>query len=69
MEPRSWTKVRSDIAVAKRRDPDSDVTDLKRELKAARLAEHVRQVVESFPPLTTEQVDRIAVLLRGGGVR
>ncbi|MGH3687587.1 MAG: hypothetical protein ACRDQY_13730 [Pseudonocardiaceae bacterium] len=28
------------------------------------LAEHVRAVVDSFPPLTPEQRDRIATLLR-----
>lgn len=31
---------------------------------AAMLAEHVRAIVDSFPPLTSEQQDRIATLLR-----
>ena len=33
------------------------------------LAEHVRTIVDSFPPLTPEQRDRIATLLRTGGNR
>lgn len=32
--------------------------------RAAARAEHVRAVVDLFPPLTPEQRDRIAVLLR-----
>ena len=31
-----------------------------------RLAEHVRKVVDAAPPLTAEQRDRIAAILRGG---
>lgn len=31
-----------------------------------RLAAHVRRVVESAPPLTEAQADRIAALLNGG---
>lgn len=34
------------------------------ERAATMLAEHVRTVVDSFPPLTSEQRDRIAALLR-----
>jgi hypothetical protein len=37
------------------------------ERAAAVLAEHVRTVVDSFPPLTPEQRDRIAGLLRCSG--
>lgn len=31
------------------------------------MAEHVRRLVETWPPLTPEQSERIAVLLRPGG--
>ena len=34
-----------------------------RELRTAKLAEHIRQVIESAPPLTAEQVERLRALL------
>ena len=61
----TWTKTRSTIAVTKRRNPDADVSDLQRQLRAERLEEHIRRVVALAPPLTTEQRDRLALLLRG----
>lgn len=60
-----WTKTRSQIAHAKRRDPNADVTELRRQLKAERLAEHIAQQVAQWPPLTPAQLDRLAILLRG----
>jgi hypothetical protein len=66
MEER-WTKVRSDIALAKKKDPNADVTELRRDLKAAHLAEYVRRLVGEAPALSPEQRDRIAQLLRSGG--
>jgi len=46
---------------------DPALTELRRELKAQRLEEHIAKVVDSAPPLTVEQRDRIAAILRGGG--
>lgn len=68
----SWTQTRSRIAHVKRRNPDADVTELRRQLKAERLEEHIRNIVDTAPPLTPEQRDRLASLLRpatssGGG--
>ena len=60
----SWTKTRSMIAHAKKADPTADVTDLRRQLKAERLEEYIRRTVDAAPPLTTEQRDRLALLLR-----
>lgn len=37
-----------------------------RDLAAERIAEYVERVVAEAPPLTPEQRDRIATLLRGG---
>lgn len=62
----SWTHTRARIANAKRRDPSADVTDLQRQLKAERLADHIAAVVAAAPPLTDEQRDKLALLLRAG---
>ena len=62
----SWTQTRSQIAHAKRRDPNADVTDLKAQLKAERLADYIARVVDTMPPLTPAQRDRLALLLRPG---
>lgn len=61
----SWTHTRSQIALKKRYHPDADVSDLRQQLKAERLAEYVKRTVDSAPPLTEEQRDKIAALLRG----
>lgn len=65
-QPRTWTKVRSDIAVAKRRNPNADTTELQRELKAERAADYIRKALDAAPALSVEQLDRLALLLRGG---
>lgn len=41
---------------------------MKTEQEQKRLDEYVARVVASFPPLSAEQIDRIAVLLRGGPI-
>jgi len=52
-------------ALKRHRSPDDPaIADATRDLAAERLAEHVRRVVDAFPPLTPEQRDRIAALLR-----
>jgi hypothetical protein len=60
----TWTKTRSMIAKEIQRDPDADVTELRRQLKAERLEEHIRKIVDSAPPLTDERRARLAGLLR-----
>lgn len=37
-----------------------------RALAAAKLAAYIERVVDQAPPLTDEQIDRLALLLRGG---
>jgi hypothetical protein len=58
-------------AALKRHHPELDTADLDREIRIDSLAEHIRRVVDAAPPLTPEQRDRLAVLLRpaldGGG--
>lgn len=60
---RPWTHYRAVIANKKRYQPDADVTEEARALKAARLEEHIRCVVSSAPALTAEQIGRIRALL------
>jgi len=55
------------IAAIERHHPGADTTELRRDLGAAQLEEHVRRVVDTFPPLTAEQRSRLALLLKGGG--
>lgn len=47
-----------------RADDDPEYIAARQQLKAAKLADYVAKVVAEAPPLTPEQVDRIAVLLR-----
>ena len=59
----SWTHTRSKIAHAKKADPHADVTELRRQLKAERLEQYIREVVASAPPLTQEQRESLARIL------
>ncbi|SFS15703.1 hypothetical protein SAMN04487783_2107 [Agrococcus baldri] len=64
----SWTSERARVASLSRSRTadDPDLLEARRNLKAARLAEYVERVVAEAPPLTPQQRDRIASLLRGG---
>jgi hypothetical protein len=47
--------------------PDSQqAIDAARNLAAANLERYVDEIVAKAPPLTTEQLDRITAILRGG---
>jgi hypothetical protein len=65
----TWKQKRAQLARKSQDHPANhpDLVDLRRELKAQRLEEHIAKVVDSAPPLTPEQRDRIAAILRGGG--
>lgn len=58
-------KARSALGVAARRKNSGEVTEARRNLAAAKLEEYVARIVSEAPPLTNEQADRIAGLLRG----
>lgn len=60
----SWTHTRSRIASTKKADPTADVTELRRQLKAERLEDYIRRVVDDAPELNDEQRRRLAALLR-----
>ncbi|GAB2747730.1 hypothetical protein GCM10027039_01710 [Terrabacter koreensis] len=44
---------------------DPDLIDARRALKSARLEHAIVKTVAEWPPLTTAQLDRLAILLRG----
>lgn len=45
-------------------DPERVTED--RDLKLAKLEPHIAEVVAKFPPLTEEQCQRVAAMLRAG---
>jgi hypothetical protein len=55
--------------VAKRHPDDAEAQEAaeveRRDYYATALGDHIREVVAKAPPLSTEQRDRLAVLLRG----
>lgn len=57
---------RSRLGVASRlRGTDSpEALDARRELEAAKLERHIREVVDGAPPLTDAQLDELASILR-----
>ncbi|MGJ5668592.1 hypothetical protein QLG13_12100 [Rhodococcus aetherivorans] len=54
------------LGVTLRKDPNADTTDLRRELAASRIQDHIEEVLASAPPLTAAQKDRLAAIIRGG---
>jgi hypothetical protein len=43
-----------------------DIESERRNAAAQRLGDYISAIVAAAPPLTTEQCDRLALLLRGG---
>lgn len=63
----SVPSARARLRVNRRPDRGADETPLLVELKAAKLADRIAREIESWPPLTDEQRDRLATLLRPAG--
>jgi hypothetical protein len=63
----TWTKERARHNALRRyrHADDPEVLNARRDLRAARAEDYIRQLVEAAPPLTAEQRDRLAVLLKG----
>ena len=55
---------RHNVLVRHRGQDDPVTLAARRDLHAAKLEDHIRQVVDEAPPLTAEQRDRLAGLLR-----
>ena len=47
--------------------PAEEITETRRRMRALQLEEHVLRVLGGSPPLSEEQRERIADLLRAGG--
>lgn len=58
---------RARLAATIRHTPDAAATinQYRADLKVAGAEDYIRHLVDSAPPLTAEQRDRLAVLLRG----
>ena len=74
MSAKSWTSERAKVASWSRNRPadDPELVAARQNLKALKLEEYVSKVVSEAPPLTADQADRIAALLRpanGGGAK
>jgi len=65
----TWTAERARVAsLTRSRTPDDpDLLDARRKLRTERLAAYITATVDAAPPLTADQRDRLALLLRGGG--
>lgn len=57
--------VTAEIGRTKRRNPDADTTELRRELATAHVAKKAREIVSKFPRPTEDQIQAIAEILRG----
>lgn len=53
--------------VSRRPADDPAIAEARRDLRAAVLADYVKTTVDALPPLTAEQLDKVAVLLRPSG--
>ena len=62
----SWTTERARVAsLTRSRTPDDpDLIAARRTLRTERLADYIKRTVDAAPPLTAEQRDRLALLLR-----
>ena len=57
---------RARVAANRRHHPDNPETDrLAADYRAGRLAAYIQRIVDECPPLSPEQRDRLALLLRG----
>jgi hypothetical protein len=62
-------RARARVAILSRYHPDQPELDqARRDLKAIRAEQYVRDLVDAWPPLTDAQRGRLAALLVDGGV-
>lgn len=68
MPPRKEHSLRGQLAAEHhRREPDLErILDLRRQLAAQQIYDHVTRIYKSAPPLTLDQRRRLAALVLGG---
>jgi hypothetical protein len=59
-------KARNELGVACRHHPEQ-IPEKRRNLAEAKIVDYIEKIISEAPPLTDEQRDRIAGLLRAGG--
>jgi hypothetical protein len=62
-----WTHTRSRIAHALKADPDADVTELRRQLKAEKMADEIEAKLAAFPSLTRAQRLALCAIITDAG--
>lgn len=60
----SWTSTRSRIGNTLKQDPNADVSELRAKMRSEWVEDRIAQLIAEAPPLTQEQRDRLAALLR-----
>jgi hypothetical protein len=60
-----WKSERARLAAHRRHHPDDDPTELRQNLNAAVIEARVQRLLETAPPLSAAQRDRLAAILRG----
>ncbi len=62
-----WTRERARVAsLSRSRTPDDpELVEARRNMRAERLADHIAKVIAAAPPLSNEQREKLALLLRG----
>jgi hypothetical protein len=67
MPPSAARTARNRLGGTLRQNPGADVSELRHDLEVAKLEDHIRKIVDSWPPLTPAQRDRLALLLHPAG--
>lgn len=64
----TWTHYRAQVATLSRSRTadDPDLIEARRNLRAARLEAHIEKALADAPPLSDQQIERIARLLTAG---
>lgn len=65
--PKNVIQARSALGNATRSGDSDKISDARRDLAAAKLEAFIEKTIAEAPPLSAEQLDRLAVLLRPAG--
>jgi hypothetical protein len=59
-------RARARLAAAKRHHPDDDHAELERDLEYANAEDRIKRIIDSWPPLSDEQLSKLAAIIHGG---